>query len=59
MAIGPANLPRLGEISLDAQSLGFTLALSLFSGLLFGSIPTLDMRGARATCSSALGELRA
>jgi predicted permease len=47
VAIGPADLPRLGEISLDAQSLGFTLALSLFSGLLFGSIPTLRYAGAR------------
>ncbi len=47
VAIGPANLPRLGEISLDAQSLGFTLALSLFSGLLFGSIPTMRYAGLR------------
>ena len=37
--MNPANLPRLTEISLDKWSLGFTLALSLFSGLLFGSIP--------------------
>ena len=29
VAIGPANLPRLGEISLDGRSLWFTLALSL------------------------------
>jgi predicted permease len=39
VAIGPADLPRLSEISLDARSLGFTLALSVVSGLLFGSIP--------------------
>jgi len=51
-AIGPANLPRLGEISLDARSLGFTLALSLLAGLLFGSIPVL--RYARARTSAAL-----
>jgi predicted permease len=38
-AIGPANLPRLNEIALDARSLGFTLLLSLLSGLLFGAIP--------------------
>jgi predicted permease len=47
VAIGPANLPRLGEISLDAQSLGFTLALSLLSGLLFGSIPIMRYAGLR------------
>lgn len=38
-ASGPADLPRLSEISLDARSLGFTVLLSVFSGLLFGSIP--------------------
>jgi predicted permease len=51
-AIGPANLPRLGEISLDVRSLGFTLGLSVLSGLLFGSIPAL--RYARARTSAAL-----
>ncbi len=40
-AIGPADLPRLNEISLDALSLGFTLAVSVFSGLLFGAVPAL------------------
>ena len=39
VAIGPANLPRLHEISLDAGSLFFTLVLSIFSGLFFGSMP--------------------
>ena len=47
-AIGPANLPRMGEISLDVRSLGFTLALSMLTGLLFGSIPALRHAGARA-----------
>ena len=37
--MGPADLPRLSEISLDGRSLGFTFALAVFSGLLFGSIP--------------------
>jgi predicted permease len=46
-AIGPANLPRLSEISLDGRSLWFTLALSLLSGLLFGSIPVLRYAGRR------------
>ncbi len=39
--IGPENLPRLSEISLDGRSLAFTLILSVLSGLLFGSIPVL------------------
>jgi predicted permease len=46
-AMGPANLPRLSEISLDARALGFTLALSLLSSLLFGSIPALKYSGPR------------
>ncbi len=41
IAIGPENLPRLSEISLDGQSLAFTLILSVLSGLLFGFIPVL------------------
>jgi predicted permease len=39
VAIGPADLPRLSEVSLDGRSLGFTLLLSVVSGLFFGSIP--------------------
>jgi predicted permease len=40
-AIGPANLPRLSEISLDGASVAFAILLSIFSGLLFGSLPVL------------------
>jgi predicted permease len=47
VAIGPSNLPRLSEISMDAWTLGFTLALSLLSGLLFGLIPALKYAGPR------------
>jgi predicted permease len=39
--IGPAELPRLSEISLDGWSIAFTLILSVFSGLFFGAIPAL------------------
>jgi predicted permease len=39
LSMGPANLPRLSEISWDARSLAFTVVLSLLAGLLFGSIP--------------------
>jgi predicted permease len=40
-AIGPGDLPRLSEISLDGRSIVFTLVLSVLSGLLFGAIPAL------------------
>jgi len=47
VAMGPANLPRLNEISLDARALAFTVVLSLLSGLLFGLIPALKYAGPR------------
>jgi len=51
VAAGPANLPRLNEISIDARTLGFTLVLSLLSGLLFGLLPALKYAGPR-TCAT-------
>jgi putative ABC transport system permease protein len=46
VALAPANLPRLDEISIDGHVLLFTLAVSLAAGFLFGVIPVL--RHARA-----------
>ena len=48
VAIGPSNLPRLDEIAIDARTLGFTLALSVLSGLLFGFLPALKYAGERS-----------
>jgi predicted permease len=42
---GPANLPRLHEISMDARTLAFTLILSVVSGLLLGLLPALKYGG--------------
>jgi len=53
IAFGPTDLPRLSEISLDALALGFTLALSVLSGTLFGSISAL--RYARTKASATMG----
>jgi predicted permease len=53
VATGPANLPRLNEISIDAWTLAFTLVLSVLAGLLFGLLPALKYAGPRT--SSALG----
>jgi predicted permease len=39
--VGPGELPRLSEISLDGWSIAFTLILSVLSGLFFGAIPVL------------------
>jgi predicted permease len=49
VTIGPANLPRLDEIAIDAWTLGFTLALSVLSGLLFGLLPALKYAGPRTS----------
>ena len=48
IAMAPTGLPRLGEIGIDLPVLLFTLAISLFASLLFGSIPVLKYAGARA-----------
>jgi predicted permease len=53
LAIGPANLPRLNEIALDARSLAFALTLSVLSGLVFGLIPALKYTGARTRSALA------
>jgi predicted permease len=47
VAVGPSNLPRLNEIAIDGRALGFTFALSVLSGLLFGIIPALKYSGSR------------
>ncbi|MGC1483274.1 MAG: ABC transporter permease [Candidatus Acidiferrum sp.] len=49
VATGPANLPRLSEISIDVRTLGFTLVLSTLAGLLFGLIPALKYAGPRTS----------
>ena len=41
VAIGPSNLPRLAEISVHPPVLAFTVAVSLASTLVFGSITAL------------------
>ena len=50
-AIGPANLPRLTEISLDLRTLSFALLLSVLSGLLLGLIPAWKYAGPRISAA--------
>ncbi len=47
VALAPGNLPRLGDITIDATVLLFTLAISLLAGLVFGAIPVLKYAGPR------------
>ncbi len=47
VAMAPTGLPRLNEIGVDGTVILFTLALSLVTSLLFGSIPVLKYAGGR------------
>lgn len=51
VAIGPANLPRLNEISIDARTFAFTLLLSVSSGLVLGLVPALKYAGPRISAA--------
>ena len=58
LAVSPAGLPRIGEdgsaISMDWRVLGFTLAVSLLTGILFGLFPALN--ASRSDLNSTLKE---
>jgi predicted permease len=58
LAISRAGLPRIGEdgsaIGMDWRVLGFTLAVSLLTGILFGLFPALS--ASRSDLNSALKE---
>ena len=42
-ALGPRDLPRLNEVSLDLRVLGWALAVSLLTGILVGLAPAISM----------------
>jgi predicted permease len=56
VAHGPANLPRLTEVTLDATVLVFTFAISVASALFFGVIPAIKYGG--PSVSGASGNSR-
>ena len=52
LRLGPNTLPRLNEIGIDARVLGFTLAVSFITGIVFGLAPAL--RSSRIDLNDAL-----
>jgi putative ABC transport system permease protein len=58
LAVSPADLPRIGEdgsaISMDWRVLGFTLGVSLLTGILFGLFPAFS--ASRGDLNSTLKE---
>ena len=41
MAVAPADLPRAGDVHIDATILIFSIALSIVAGIVFGTVPAV------------------
>jgi predicted permease len=50
--LGPANLPRLAEISIDPTTLAFALGVSLVTGVMFGVAPVVKYARPRVPMTS-------
>ncbi len=53
-AFGPRNVPRLGEVEINASVCAFTFGLSILSTLVFGLVPALQV--SRPNLNQALQE---
>ena len=53
-ALLPSAIPRIGVVGVDVRVLGFTLALTVAAGLLFGTLPAL--RASQTALTGALKE---
>jgi putative ABC transport system permease protein len=66
-ALGPANLPRVGDVALDPWVLGYTVGVSVVCGLAFGLAPAVhaargdlhnSLRQGRGTTSAGRQRMR-
>jgi predicted permease len=55
VSIAPAGIPRLSDASIDTRILFFALALSLVSGILFGTAPALEHPPQMLTVNALVG----
>ena len=55
VAMAPAHLPRLNEISIDPAVILFTFATGVATGILFGMVPVLKYAGPRIATSLRAG----
>jgi predicted permease len=55
VAMSPARLPRLEQVSVDGTSLLFALFVSLVAGLAFGALPMLKHGGLRVSAALRSG----
>ena len=49
VVFGPANIPRLSQVQVDPRVLGFTMALSVLTGIVFGLVPALQASSPNVT----------
>jgi predicted permease len=54
-ALNPGGIPRIDRLAVDVRVLGFALALSLATGLVFGLLPAVQARYARITDTLKMG----
>ena len=55
VALDPANVPRLGEITIDPSVIAFAAGVTVLSGVLFGLMPVATYFGRRLTAAIGVG----
>jgi len=56
IAVAPKEFPRLSEVSIDKYAIGFSVLVSLLTGLIFGLAPALQVRKSALTDSLSTGK---